>query len=103
VRDRVFIRFSGRCHICTRKIAIGESWVCDHAHAIINNGSNCETNLRVLCDWCDKKVKTPADMKEKAKVARTRKKHLGIKKRGRTIAGRKFDGTAVPSRNRNES
>jgi hypothetical protein len=35
---------------------------------------------------------------EKSMVYRKRKKHLGLRGRRRTIAGRKFDGTPIPSR-----
>jgi hypothetical protein len=37
-------------------------------------------------------------VKLKAKVARVRARHLGIKHRRRTIPGRKFDGTPIPAR-----
>jgi 5-methylcytosine-specific restriction protein A len=77
VRVRVFDRFGGRCQECTRKIAAGERWVCDHTTAIINGGANRETNLRPICDWCDKHVKTPADVAEKSDVAERRAKHIG--------------------------
>jgi 5-methylcytosine-specific restriction protein A len=42
--------------------------------------------------------KTAADVKQKARNDRVRKIHLGIKKRRRTIPGRKFDGTPIPSK-----
>ncbi len=83
VRLRVFARDNGHCRICTRKIASGDRWVTDHAQAIINGGENREKNLQTICDWCDRKVKTPADVAEKAKTARIRAKHLGIKPKSR--------------------
>lgn len=79
VRARVFARFTGCCQVCTRKIAAGEPWVCDHVIALANGGENAEHNLQVICGWCDRKVKTPADVAEKSAVARKRQKHLGIK------------------------
>jgi hypothetical protein len=100
VRERILSNSREECEACTRVIQPGEKWICDHIIALINGGENRESNLQPICDWCDKNVKTPMDVKEKAKVARTRKKHLGIKKHGRTIAGRKFDGTPIPSRSR---
>lgn len=81
VRLRVFDRAKGRCQECGRKIAAGDRWTCDHEVAVINGGANAERNLRCICDWCDKAVKTPADVAVKAKVARTRKAHLGLKPR----------------------
>jgi len=103
VRLRVFIKFNGRCQICTRKIEPGERWVCDHKQAIINEGANNEDNLWPICDWCDKKTKTPADVAEKSITYRKRLKHHGLKKpKGRPIPGskrsglkRRFDGAVV--------
>lgn len=77
VRLRVWERAAGRCQECTRKISAGERWICDHTKALINSGENRESNLRVICEWCDRNVKTPADVAEKAKTARVRKKHTG--------------------------
>ena len=42
--------------------------------------------------------KTARDVAEKSMVYRKRKKHLGLRGRRKTIAGRKFDGTPIPSR-----
>jgi 5-methylcytosine-specific restriction endonuclease McrA len=80
VRIRVFDRAGGKCQCCTRKIRAGERWVADHIVALVNGGENSERNLQLLCDWCDRKVKTPADVAEKKIVARKRAKHLGIDK-----------------------
>jgi 5-methylcytosine-specific restriction enzyme A len=99
VRLRVFERAQGRCQLCTRKITAGVKWICDHIKALINGGENRESNLQCICDWCDKKEKTPADVAEKSKVARVKAKHLGIRKRGSFATNRdgkwkkKVDGT----------
>jgi 5-methylcytosine-specific restriction endonuclease McrA len=77
VRVRVWDRANGHCQNCTRKIAAGERWVADHILAIINGGANREKNLQLLCDWCDRKVKTPADVAEKKVTARKKGKHIG--------------------------
>lgn len=101
VRARVFERDNGKCCECSRKIGPADRWICDHAVAIINGGENRETNLRVICDWCDKKVKTPADVAIKSKTARIKAKHLGIEKRSTFSCSRqskwkkKLDGTVV--------
>jgi 5-methylcytosine-specific restriction endonuclease McrA len=93
VRLRVFLRFHGVCHCCERKITTGETWVCDHMQALINGGENRENNLAPLCDWCDKRVKTPADVAEKSRTYRRRAKHLGIKPRkARPMPGTKASG-----------
>ncbi len=93
VRTRVWLRAGGHCQHCTRKIAAGERWVCDHVKALINGGPNRESNLRVLCDWCDRKVKTPADVAIKSKTARVRGKHIGARQASaRPVAGSKASG-----------
>jgi 5-methylcytosine-specific restriction enzyme A len=73
------------------------AWDLDHIVALCNGGKNTESNLApVLRD--KHKAKTKIDRRVKAKNDRVRKRHLGIKKRRKTIAGRKFDGTPIPSR-----
>jgi 5-methylcytosine-specific restriction protein A len=97
VRLRVFERYRGVCHLSGRKILPGESWDCDHIVALANGGEHRERNLAPALK--DKhRGKTADDMAEKALVYRKRKKHLGIKSKKRSIAGRKFDGTPIPSR-----
>lgn len=102
VRLRAFERADGQCQLCTRKIVAGERWIADHIVALINGGENRENNLQVICDWCDRKVKTPADVAEKARTARIRAKHLGIKKRSTFACSKdspfrkKINGTVVP-------
>lgn len=96
VRVRVFERYEGRCHACTRKIAAGESWVCDHFKALINGGENRERNLKPLCDWCDRNVKTPADVAEKSRTYKRKKRHLGLRRAKSPMRGwRRFDGSLV--------
>jgi 5-methylcytosine-specific restriction protein A len=77
VRVRVFERDEGRCRICTRKISAGDRWVCDHVQAIVNGGANRESNLQTICSWCDRTIKTPADVGEKSRVYRKRAKDIG--------------------------
>lgn len=87
VRLRVFDRAKGHCCSCTNMI-VGGRWICDHRIAIINGGENREKNLQAICDICDRKVKTPADVAEKALIARVKAKHLGLrKKKGRPMPG----------------
>src|SRR5258708_11914207 len=80
VRLRVLTRFNGTCQICTTKI-IAKRWVCDHKLAIILGGENREKNLWPIHESCDRKVKTPADVAEKAHNDRVAMRHVGIKKR----------------------
>lgn len=102
VRLRVWERFNGACAECTRKIRPGESWICDHKKALCNSGENRESNLRLICENCDRTVKTPSDVADKAETYRKRSKHLGIAKPSRPMPGgkaspwkRKFGGAVV--------
>ncbi len=99
VRLRVFERFGGKCHKCSRKIPAGEAWTCEHLIALINQGQNREGNLNVTCGWC-LPAKNAEDVAEKSKVARVKKKHLGLLKPKRTMGGRKFNGEPIYPRDR---
>jgi 5-methylcytosine-specific restriction protein A len=97
VRARIFKRDEGRCHISKRKIMPADAWDLDHIVALCNGGSHRESNLAPALR--DKhKAKTAIDRRIKAKDDRVRKKHLGVKKRRKTIPGRRFNGTPIPSR-----
>lgn len=89
VRLRVFDRFGGKCHRCGRKVQTGERWTLEHLVALVNDGANDETNLGVTCDNC-LPAKNAEDVAEKAKVAATRQKHLGITKEGPKLQTRGF-------------
>lgn len=88
VRVRVFEAANGRCAVCSRKITASDTWQADHIVALINGGENRERNLQCLCGWCHK-AKTRADVAEKSVIARSRAKHLGIRKPSR-LQGRPF-------------
>lgn len=102
VRLRVFERHDGICHLSGRKIMPGDAWDLDHITALINGGEHRESNLAPALR--DKhREKTAADVAEKARTARIRAKHLGIKpKSSRPMPGsraskwkRKMDGSVV--------
>jgi len=100
VRLRVFERDNGICHISGRKIMPGDAWDLDHIVALINGGEHRESNLAPALR--DKhREKTAADVAEKARTARVRAKHLGIKKPSRFACSRtsafkkKLDGSVV--------
>ena len=91
VRLRVFERHKGICHISGRKIAAGEKWDCDHVIALINGGEHRESNLApALVD--KHRAKTAQDVAEKARAARVRSKHIGIKKAKRPLPGSRLSG-----------
>jgi 5-methylcytosine-specific restriction endonuclease McrA len=95
VQVRVFGRDNGRCKICTRKVGVGGiPFQLDHRVALVNGGSHRESNLQIVCVECHK-GKTKQDVAVKAKTARVRKRHLGIKKPRSIRAWRKFNGEPV--------
>jgi len=77
VRLRIWEREGGRCHLTGRKIMAGDQWDLDHRQALCNGGAHAESNLfPALRD--KHREKTAADVAQRAKAYRTRKKHLGI-------------------------
>lgn len=100
VRLRVFERHGGVCYLSGRKIGAGEQWDCDHVVALINGGEHREFNLAPVLKGPHRE-KTAADVKQKAKNDRVRKRHLGIKKPSKFSCSRnsrwkkKLDGTVV--------
>jgi 5-methylcytosine-specific restriction protein A len=79
VKLRVYHKAKGLCAACRQHWLNGQY---DHAIPLIIGGENRESNLQFLCVPCHK-AKTKLDVKLKAKVARVRKKHLGIRKPSR--------------------
>lgn len=88
VKARIYLDAEGKCIQCTRFIdgakLVGEY---DHVIPLILGGKNRESNIQLLCSECHA-GKTKLDVKLKAKVARVRKKHLGIKKPSRFACSR---------------
>jgi len=85
VKDRIFARDNGVCHICKLAIKVPvETWDADHVVALVNGGKHAEANLAPAHKHCHV-AKTAIDIKEKSKVAKVRKKHLGITRPKQTI------------------
>lgn len=76
VRQRVFDKAGGICHICSLPIKTGESWHLDHVIALIEGGENRESNLGPAHGHCNL-AKANGEKTRKAKVQRTRGKHTG--------------------------
>ena len=94
VRLRVLEAHGDRCALSGRKIGPGDTWECDHIIALANGGQHREGNLQPVLS-AEHREKTGQDMKVKAKIARVRKKHLGIQNAKQKIPYRRFDGTPV--------
>lgn len=80
VKARIVEAQAGICACgCGVKLGVaGEGIEFDHTAALINGGENRESNLRALRRPCHK-GKTAEDVAIKARVARKKAKHLGIR------------------------
>lgn len=58
---RVFQACGGRCHRCQRKLGPSDDYAIDHVIALENGGTDDDSNLAPICDWCHDTEKTPAD------------------------------------------
>lgn len=88
VKDRVLEAYGHKCAISGRPFSPSEKPEFDHKLALKNGGENRESNIQPLIKFAHKK-KTVEDMATKKKIARVRKKHLGIDSKKSTIAGSK--------------
>lgn len=100
VKDRIANSAELYCQKCKRQVAGKLRAEFDHVTPLILGGKHRESNLQLLCHECHG-AKTKLDVKLKAKVARVRKRHLGIKKPSRFACSRdsrfkkRIDGTVV--------
>lgn len=79
VKDRISFKTFDCCAICQRPVVGKLRAEFDHIVSLVLGGENRETNIRLICHECHA-PKTALDVKLKAKVARVRKRHLGLKK-----------------------
>jgi 5-methylcytosine-specific restriction endonuclease McrA len=102
VRTRVFERENGICHITGRKIdPVRDQWDLDHKLALILGGEHRESNLFPALREHHRK-KTAVEMGVKAKIARVKKKHLGLGKPKSSLSHpylkKRMDGSVVDTR-----
>lgn len=76
VKDRVFARYKGRCHISGRKITPRDPWEVEHVRALAFGGEHRESNLAPAIAEEHRK-KTAAENSDRAKADRLRRKHDG--------------------------
>lgn len=69
-------------------------WDVDHVIALCNGGEHRESNMAPAL-VAPHRIKTKADVREKAKIARIRRRHLGIQKPRTIRQWRKFNGDPV--------
>jgi hypothetical protein len=77
VKLRIFERENGICHLTGVKILPGDQWDADHKVSLILGGEHREANLFPALR-ADHRKKTATEMAVKSKVAKVRKKHVGI-------------------------
>lgn len=97
IRQRIFDRDSGTCHLCKQPIKTGETWQADHVIALINGGEHRETNIAPAHGHCHV-TKSARDVKEKAKVAKQRGKHIGSIRPKQSIRSAPFPQTEKSNR-----
>jgi 5-methylcytosine-specific restriction protein A len=78
-RTRIFDAQGGICHICERKIAVGEKWQLDHIKPLWLGGEDTDWNTAPAHVDCHA-GKTGDEHTVRAKGDRVRARHLGIKK-----------------------
>lgn len=89
VRQRVFDRYEGKCHLTGQTIAPGVPWQLDHIVSLILGGEHRESNLApALVE--PHKAKTKVEKAVKSKIAAVRQKHIGIKAAKQTIQSQGF-------------
>jgi 5-methylcytosine-specific restriction endonuclease McrA len=88
VRERIFLREKGICHLCGLKIWPGEDWEVEHRDPLWAGGSAKEEDCGVAHVKCHK-VKTAAESTQRAKERRTRQKHIGAWRSKTPIPGSK--------------
>ncbi len=90
VKARIVERQGGVCSGpgCERTFGPALRPEFDHIVPLVLGGANRESNLQALCEFCHA-AKTNVDVAIKSKVARVKKKHLGLEtKRSRFPASR---------------
>lgn len=73
-RAKLFEDAGGKCAVCTRKLGPRDSWELDHIIAIALGGTDDDSNLRIVCNWCHD-PKSSDDTTKAAKVKRQAIKH----------------------------
>lgn len=90
VRMRIFDRENGICHLTGAKIdPVRDAWDLDHRVSLILGGEHRESNLFPALKEPHRK-KTATEVAVKSKIARTRKKHLGIKAGPSRLSNNRF-------------
>lgn len=76
VRDRIFVRFQGRCQLSQIKIRPGDAWELHHEKALSLGGEHRESNLVPVLPE-PHKVETAKQKEDTSKADRVGRKHRG--------------------------
>ena len=85
-RAKIFRDNDGICHICTRKIAVGEPWHDEHVKPKGLKGSNDLSNRKPAHIDCHA-GKTRQDVAIMRKADRQLKRHVGVKRTSHPMPG----------------
>ena len=78
-RLKVFEAAGGRCHLCDRRIQVGQPWDVEHVRPLALLGDDDQSNMRPAHKDCHA-TKTKADAASWSKAKRCAAKHNGIRK-----------------------
>lgn len=99
VKLRIWTREGGRCSLTGRKIMPGDAYEFEHRIALCNGGRHAEFNIVLVLAGKVHRAKTAQDVALRAKTDRIAKRHIGIKKPGRSLSHpfkkRTFSGEVV--------
>lgn len=101
-KARIFDAARGVCHICGRKIKVGEAWDAEHVVAYALTHDDSDENIRPAHTACHK-LKTKDDVRVISKAKRVRAKHMGATVKPRSLIPgsrgsglrKRMDGTVV--------
>lgn len=82
----VYDNAAGHCHICDRRIGIGEPWEVEHIIPLALGGADTVKNMAPAHAACHAR-KTAADFGQIAKAKRQRAKHVGAFRSKRPMLG----------------
>jgi hypothetical protein len=86
-----------KCEKCGNMLRAG-GIIYEHVQPDGLGGPPTLENCKVYCSVCADKKTVEEDNPRMAKADRVLKKSYGLRRRRRTIGGRKFDGTPIPPR-----
>lgn len=72
---KIYLARNGRCHVCGLKLPAGTDYEIDHITALVNGGTDDDSNLAPICIPCHEE-KTPDDVATAGHGRRAAAKHF---------------------------